>query len=512
MANQKGLAVQHTIRTLYERGRSIRGISRDLGISRNTVRGYLPEREQTDPLPTGSVAESDPGAIIGSDAQTDPPIIGSSKCEEHREWIEEALLRGLHGVRIHQDLVAEHGFTGSYSSVRRFIQSLQARTPTPFRRLETDPGEEAQVDFGQGAFVVDANGKRRRPHLFRVVLSHSRKAYAEVVWRQSTENFIRALENAFRHFGGVPKKIIPDNLKAVVTRADWYDPEIHPKITAFCEHYGTVMLPTKPYTPRHKGKVERAVDYVQENALKGRTFSSLTEQNEYLWQWEEKVADTRLHGTTRRQVRQAFELEKEHLQALPSTLFPCFQEAYRKGSLDGHVEVDRAYYSVPPEFTGRQVLVRWDGRVVKIFRPDTMNQVRVHAHVDPGRFSTNEADVPRKRISSIEQGRHFLLKKLALVGDDVHEWGSRMLQARGLPGVRVLLGVLTLTEQHPPEALQYACRKAISLELWRLRELRDLARNAPSLEQPELPLQQEHRVIRPLSAYAAFTSQLRNKQ
>ena len=161
MANQKGLAVQHTIRTLYERGRSIRGIARDLNVSRNTVRGYLPEREQTDPLPTGSDAQTDPGAIIGSVVQTDPPIIGSSKCEPHREWIEEALLRGLHGVRIHQDLVAEHGFAGSYSSVRRFLQSLQARTPMPFRRLETDPGEEAQVDFGQGAYVVDANGKRR---------------------------------------------------------------------------------------------------------------------------------------------------------------------------------------------------------------------------------------------------------------------------------------------------------------------------------------------------------------
>ena len=117
------------------------------------------------------------------------------------------------------------------------------------------------------------DGKRRRPHVFRIVLSHSRKAYSEVVYRQTTEDFIRCLENAFWYFGGVPQTLVIDNLKAAVTQADWYDPDINPKIQSFCEHYGTVILPTKPRTPRHKGKVERVVGYVQDNALKGRTFA-----------------------------------------------------------------------------------------------------------------------------------------------------------------------------------------------------------------------------------------------
>ena len=90
------------------------------------------------------------------------------------------------------------------------------------------------------------DGKRKRPHLFRVVLSHSRKGYSEVVWRQTTENFIRCLENGYRHFGGVPKNTVIDNLRAAVTRADWYDPEINPKVAEFCRHYGTVMMPTRP--------------------------------------------------------------------------------------------------------------------------------------------------------------------------------------------------------------------------------------------------------------------------
>src|SRR5690606_40499771 len=125
----------------------------------------------------------------------------------------------------------------------------------------TAPGEEAQVDFGTAAPVIDQAGKKRRPWMFRIVLSHSRKGYSEAVWHQSTDNFMAALENAFNHFGGVPKRLVIDNLKAAVKQADWYDPEIHPKLQSFAAHYGTAFVPTKPYTPEHKGKVESGVKY-----------------------------------------------------------------------------------------------------------------------------------------------------------------------------------------------------------------------------------------------------------
>jgi len=114
------------------------------------------------------------------------------------------------------------------------------------------PGEQAQIDFGAGAPVVSSDGKRRHPHVFRIVLSYSRKGYSEVVYRQTTDDFIRCIENSFWYFGGVPRTLIIDNLKAAVINADWYDPDINPKIQSFCEHYGTVILPAKPYTPRHK--------------------------------------------------------------------------------------------------------------------------------------------------------------------------------------------------------------------------------------------------------------------
>src|SRR3984957_6744664 len=303
MANQLNMATINTLFNLHQQGWSIRRIAKALGIHRDTVARHLREANQAGAL-TGSEEVKLGQALTGSEeaklgqaltgsAAASGPALQPSLCEPFRAVIEAKLDLGLTAQRIHQDLVAEHGFTGKYHSVRRFVSRLEATQELPFRRLECGPGEEAQVDFGTGAPLRPPGSKRQRTHVFRIVLSHSRKAYSEVVTRQTTDNFIRCLENAFWHFGGVPQRLVLDNLRAAVTKADWFDPELNPKVLAFAAHYGTVFLPTKPYTPRHKGKVERGVDYVQENALKGRTFTSLEEQNCFLLDWEQTVADTR---------------------------------------------------------------------------------------------------------------------------------------------------------------------------------------------------------------------------
>ncbi len=151
---------------------------------------------------------------------------------------------------------------------------------------------------------------------------------------------MRCLENAFWFFGGVTKTVVIDNLRAAVAHPDWFDPELVPLLQAFAEHYGTVVLPTKPYTPRHKGKIERGIGYVKGNALKARTFGSLEEQNRFLSDWEASVADTRTHGTTKRQVGKVFvEIEKAALLPLPRERFEMFQEAQPIVSRDGHVVI-----------------------------------------------------------------------------------------------------------------------------------------------------------------------------
>ena len=212
--------------------------------------------------PTGSPSpiEADstvflPSAHTSSESHTKVSPAGRrSQCETYREVILAMLDQRLSAQRIWQDLVADHGFTGKYDSVKRFVRRLIQRRPLPFRRMEVSPGEEAQVDFGTGAWVVAPDGKRRKTQVFRIVLSYSRKAYSESTFTQTTDDFLRALENAFHAFGGVPKTLVTDNLKAAVAHPDWFDPELTPKVQSFCRHYGTVILPTKPYMPRHKGK------------------------------------------------------------------------------------------------------------------------------------------------------------------------------------------------------------------------------------------------------------------
>jgi transposase len=535
MSNLLKAAMLDTIWSLHQRGWSKRRIARELGIDRGSVARHLRrvqagakpaiapsgsaptgDNSKAAIAPSGSAATLDgPKAAIAPSGSTGPPGPGSeavaevsqragrpSDCEPWRQAIQDKIDLSLTAQRIYQDLVGEHGFAGSYYSVRRFVRQLEAKQELPFRRLECGPGEEVQVDFGKGAFLQDGSGPRRRPHVFRVVLSYSRKAYSEVVGRQTTESFLRCLENAFWYFGGVPQRLVLDNLRAAVTRADWFDPELNPKMRAFGQHYGIAVLPTKPYTPRHKGKIERGVAYVQENALKGRTFTSLAEQNSFLLDWEQSVADTRIHGTTRQQVGARFAAERTALQKLPLERFPSFQEARRSVHRDGHVEVERAYYSVPPEYLARRVWVRWDGRLVRIFN-DKLEQIAMHARHEPGRFSTDTQHIASRKISGVERGAAWLLGQVRRLGPHSLRWAEAMIQARGVEGVRVLQGLLNLAHRHPCAAIERACDIALSHGAYRLRTLRSLIeRDAPRQEQ--LPFLEEHALIRPLADYSQF--------
>jgi len=524
MANHLKMATVQAILALRQRGWSYRRIARELGVHRETVAGHvrLAEARAKPANPTaGSDAQNRPNPPAGSSDFGEPSSRTqagglsragpASRCQPFRQVILEKLEQGLSAQRIWQDLRAEHGFASGYNSVKRFVRRLGQARPLPFRRMECEPGAEAQVDFGKGAPVHPPNGKRRRSHVLRIVLSHSRKGYSETVYRQTTEDFIRCLENAFWHFGGVPKTLVIDNLKAAVTKADWFDPELNPKIQAFCEHYGTVMLPTKPYTPRHKGKVEKGVDYVQDNALKGKTFAILEDQNRHLLEWETQVADTRIHGTTRKQVRKAFEqVERPALLPLPVERFPFFHEGRRKVNRDGHVEVDKAYYSIPPEYLGRQVWARWDSRVVRVFN-QRFEQIAIHTKHEPGRFSTQSRHIPRQKRSGIERGAGYLLSKTSLIGPKTGQWAEQMIHQRGIEGVRVLMGLLNLSNRHASEAIEQACETALTHGAYRLRTIRELIKRQGA-QQQQFEFIEEHPIIRSLADYGELVRASFNKE
>jgi len=204
-----------------------------LGIDRETVGRYLRlDSKPASEVPAGSEVSASqeagsalPGVDLGTDSKPAkvPTGSGGRKRSLSARWEEKILIKlemGLSAQRIYQDLVSEEKFAASYDSVKRFVRGLEEHQPLPFRRIECSPGEEVQVDFGQGAWVV-VEGKRKRPHLFRMVLSHSRKGVSEVVWHQSTECFIRSLENAFRYFGGVTRTTVIDYVPGHIIDPDF---------------------------------------------------------------------------------------------------------------------------------------------------------------------------------------------------------------------------------------------------------------------------------------------------
>lgn len=547
MANRLKMAKIDSVLHLYQQKWSIRRIARELGISRKAVTRHIRLGQQASkvaraPIGNGAVLagakeatpevgahrpgsadqERDTQAAKGARAPIGSAELGAiasevasrhqaSLCEAWHDVITGKLQAGLTAQRIYQDLVSDHGFTGKYPSVRRFVRRLDQGQPLPFRRLECAPGQEAQVDFGTGAPLHLANGKHRRTHVFRIVLSHSRKGYSEAVYRQTTEEFIRCLENAFQHFGGVPQTLVLDNLKAGVLIPDWFDPELNPKLRSFADYYGLAVLPTRPGIPRHKGKIESGIDYVKDNALKGRAFPSLDDENRHLLDWETTVADLRIHGTIRQQVGKLFEaVERPALRPVPVERFACFEEGQRTVHRDGHVEVAKAYYSVPPEYLGQRLWVRWDSRLVRIFTHD-LKEIVVHARRPPGQFSTLGAHLADKKINKVERGAIWLLNKASGLGPESERWAEAMLKDRGIEGVRVLQGLLHLAERHPRQALERACATAWAHACYRLRTLRQLLKQQTP-QQEVFDFMKEHPLIRDLGTYSQFVRQALQRQ
>lgn len=505
MANILTMAEISKIETLhFDAGWSQRRIARELGHNRETVAKYVHEAEARRRLDSGG-GDSKPA---NSTAGNEPAKCGrQSECAKHGKLIGKLLEKGLTADGIWRQLRDEHEFAHSYESVKRYVRKFKARQPKRIWRVECEAGEEAQVDFGVARTLRTADGKLRSSNVLRVTLSFSRKAYTETLLKQDTECLIRGLENAFRHFGGVPATLRLDNLKAAVKQADWYDPELNPKMQAFAEHYAVVILPTRPYRPEHKGKVESDISYVKSSALKGREFTSISEQNAFLKKWEAGVADRRIHGTTRKQVEAHFqEHEKAALKPLAQSLFPCFQEARRKVHRDSYIEVQRAYYEVPPEHIGRQLWVRWDSKMVRVF-DEQMRAIVSHVRLEAGKFS-HSLGARGQRKDSPYHTSLWWIDKAALFGPQAEEWAVAMSRNRPEHCIRVLQGLWSLNDKnkHSAASINEACAVALSHGSYTLGAVRGFLK-AQQGNQNQAPFQQtmsfieEHPIIRPLSDY-----------
>jgi transposase len=357
------------IEILLGAGYGFREIERRTGVRRETVSKYAAIWRAKK-----SKAASVEGVATGSETKTgqNPPPrppdgvaskrakapISVSACELHREWIESEIAKGRNAQSIYQDLVEQYQFTNKYNSVKRFVAGRKRREPERFDVLEFLPGEEAQVDYGQGAPTLNKQNKYKKPYLFVMTLKYSGKSFRKTTERTSQEIWARLHEEAFRAFGGVPQYVVLDNLKEGVIKPDVFAPELNPVYAAMLAHYGAVADPCRVRDPDRKGTVENAIQHTQATALKGRKFESCAEQNAWLAHWEERWAAPRIHGRKKRQVSEMYLEEKPHLKPLPLESFACFAEEERTVDDSGLVQIKGIYYAALPARLRSKVKVR----------------------------------------------------------------------------------------------------------------------------------------------------------
>ena len=491
MGNYLKMADKQRILALLELGWSYRRIQRETGVDRETVARYDPKREpKSAKVPAGPLSNA---ARV--------PTGSPSACEPYRHVIETAVEKGLSAQRIWQDLRDDYRFSHGYDSVKRFVRRLKRRRREVVAVMEHPPGEEAQVDFFQGPPTLDPeSGKWRRPWIFRMVLSCCGHSYEEPLWRQEKVAFMRAHENAFLDFGGVPRVVRLDNLKAGVARACLYDPDIAELYAAFAKHWGFIPLPCRPRHPQEQGVVERGGDYLKDNALKGRRFDSLEELDAFLKRWNRTVARVRIHGRTRKQVYTHFlEVEKPALKPLPAERFSFFEVGTRTVHPDGYVEVDCAYYAVPDRLLGEEVRVYWDERLVRIYHQDQC--VGVYPKAPAGTFSGRDEYRPAHKPARQQAYQEYLLARAEHVGSRALAWAKAAIEERDVRAYRLLQGMISLTRKHPKERVDWACGIALENRLFRHKHLRRLVEQAAARAPAQLPLIQTHEIIRELSEY-----------
>ena len=442
-----------TVETLLRAGASQHEIERRTGVDRKTIRRYA--RLANSPTPATGFSGSDaqvppprpPGPGEAAAAAVVPPepvaAPGSSTssasscvsaCAAHREWIEAQVALGRNAVSIYQDLVETRGFDHRYNSVKRFVAKLRAREPARFDVLEFLPGEEGQVDFGQGAPTLHKAGRYKRPWLFVMTLKYSGKSFRTTVWKADQETWARLHEQAFHAFGGGVRYVVLDNLKTGVLQPDLYEPRLNPVYAALLAHYGVVADPCRVCDPNRKGTVENAIQHTQGTALKGKRFEALEAQNAWLAHWEERWAAPRIHGRKKRQVLEMYREEKPHLLPLPTRRFHFFKQGRRTDDVGGLVQVDGSYYAALPAPLYSQVIVRIYDHEIEIL--DAAGQLlrRHEKSQRKGTFTLESGD----RLFNPSRQTARLLSKAQRIGPQTAAFAQQLFARLGRPGQRAL--------------------------------------------------------------------------
>ena len=477
------------IRELLRRLRSgdaDRRIARELGLGRNTVARYR-RWAQAHGLLTGDLPDAAELAhLLQPPERAAPAALAQSTVAPFTAQVLAWREQGVEGQAIFQLLVEQHGFTGSYSAVKRFLRRVEPAAPRATLRLEVEPGAEAQVDFGTAGWLFDPDREQlRRAWAFVMTLSHSRRQYVECVFDQEVTTWCRLHRAAFEWFAGVPHRIVLDNLKAGIVRAALYEPDVQRVYRECAEHYGFLIAPCRPRAPEHKGKVEQGgVHYVKRNCLAGRAFRDVHDANHHALRWCLETAGRRLHGTIKQQPLVLFEtVERAALLPLPPT--PWLPVTWKQAKLhpDCHVVFAGAYYSAPHRLIGQALWVRATVTLVQLFHQHAL--VATHLAARPGQRRTLLEHLPPDKVQFLLQTPRWCQEQAAAIGPTCALFMARLLGERPLDRLRGAQGVLRLAERYGAARLDAACARAHAVGEYRYTTVKTIL--AAGLDrQPEL--------------------------
>jgi transposase len=466
-------------------GESQRRVSQDMQISRQTVHKYYELAKKEGYLDTGSEIPADEilQSILGPGPQ--PPKIASS-VEQFGEIVKTLRKQGVEMVAIWQRLRDNYGYTGSYSAIRRYVHQLEPKKPDAYTRVQTPPGQEMQVDFGEVGQLYDpSSGQIRSAYVFVATLSYSRHQYAELVFDQKVITWIGLHRRAFEYFGGIPLRVVPDNLKAAVQKVLIHDAILGEAYRKMALHYGFLISPTIPHTPRHKGKVENGVHYIQRNFMAGQEFADIHCANQHLKNWIRDTAGVREHGTTHAAPLSLFkEYEQAALLPLPETAFTLCEIRVAKVHPDCHVVISGSFYSAPYHYVGTKLDVYVHEKTIELYQGQKLVATHLRCQ-NPGLWQTRLEHYPEQKAAFLERTPDFCRHLAARVGPATGRVVDTLLLVRPLDRLRSVQAILKLEESVGTQRLEAACARAIYFGDLRYRRIKDILNAA--LDREPLP-------------------------
>ncbi|MFH1958965.1 MAG: IS21 family transposase [Patescibacteria group bacterium] len=459
---------QITIKTLHKQGKKKTQIAKELNCHRNTVSNII-NRELVNQQTRNKLSYFD----------------------NFHNQVKELLDQKVTRIRIYEILTEESGLDRTYDSLCKYIQKQFPKKKEAYGVQITNPGEEAEVDFGYVGMQPTNDGRKAKTWVLVITPSYSRNSYYQLTYDQKINSLIQGLINAFEFFHGVPERLKVDNMRTAILKNQHYDLQFNPDLLDFALYHQTIIKPCTPYSPHQKGKVESDVGYVKGNFFCGREFKSRSEMENQLKDWMINYANKRVHGTTKQIPVKVFtQKEQSALQALPKNPFTVFSRVERTVKKNSHINFDSNYYSVPSSLVSKVVTVRHNTKLLRVVYQS--QQVALHQLLKTqGEYSTVRAHLPEYKCYSQTEYQKKNELKMNGIGENAREYFKTILLKQKSYWFRSVRLILGLAKEHGNKIVDQSLKRALIYSVTDITTIKNIINKKLYLldPEPQLPKQ-----------------------